>query len=55
MTMPATETELPSHWWRMWERARELEWMIENRPASPAQREAWAEELELLDADICAD
>jgi hypothetical protein len=29
--------------------------MIDHHPASPAQREAWIEELELIDEQLCAD
>lgn len=38
---------------KKWARVRELEWMIENLPATPAQREVWIEELTGLDEDLC--
>jgi hypothetical protein len=40
-------------WQALIERAHELELWIDERPASPAQREAWIEELIEIDADLC--
>jgi hypothetical protein len=40
-------------WQTLIERAHELELWIDTRPASPAQREAWIEELEIVDAELC--
>ena len=42
-----------SMWQALIERAHELEMWIEDRPASPAQRDAWIEELIEIDADLC--
>lgn len=35
-----------------WARCSELEWMIENEPATPAQRDEWIDELAKLDDEL---
>lgn len=52
-TCPAPEMPPVTMWQSLIERAHELELWIDTRPASPAQREAWLEELELVDAELC--
>lgn len=47
--MPAATCPLPTYERTLWERARELEWLLDNQPATPAQREAWQDELEIVD------
>lgn len=50
--MPAATCPLPTYERTIWERARELEWLLDNQPATPAQREAWQDELELIDESM---
>lgn len=38
---------------RKWARCAELEWLLENAPATPAQCDLWIEELAGLDEDLC--
>ena len=43
-----------TYWQALIERAHLLELWIDERVATPAQREAWIEELEIVDAELCA-
>lgn len=51
--MPAATCPAPATYKQtLAQRVVELEWLLDNQPATPAQREAWCAELAMLDAEL---